>query len=195
LRENKNIANQRVQKKNLLRFSATVIALFLATLIDVTALSVVLSIHKNPPERTKIATLANGKYQFCSKPDPRDWQDGAGVCFNFSKIGNRVSGYYGYPHSDRFICIRGEVNDSFIKGEALEILWDLNPESNISKSKIGWDSEKRLTVDKGNIIRTEEGMDGAIHWVLFSKASLNVKGFYRYTAPRMTPPSQLCLWH
>ncbi|GAA6616766.1 hypothetical protein [Scytonema sp. NUACC26] len=103
-------------------------------------------------------------------------------------------GYYGYPHSDRFVCIRGEVNDSSIKGEALEILWDVNPESNISKSNIEWDSEGRLTLGKGNIVRTEEGMDGTIHWILFPKASLNVKGFYRYTAPRMTPPSQLCLW-
>ncbi|KYC43559.1 hypothetical protein WA1_10900 [Scytonema hofmannii PCC 7110] len=184
-----------MRKKNLLRLSVIVAALFIATLIDVTAPSVVLSIHKNAPDKTRIATLANGKYQFCSQPDPKDWQDGAGVCFNFSKAGDRVSGYYGYPHSDRFVCIRGKVNDSFIKGEALEILWAVNPESNISKSKIEWDSEHRLTLGKGNIIRTEEGIDGTLSWVFFPKASLNVSRFYRYSAPRMTPPSQLCLWN
>ncbi len=170
-------------------------ALLVATLIEVTVPSSVLSIHKNDSDKTRIATLANGKYQFCSQPDPRDWQDGAGVCFNFSKAGDRVSGYYGYPHSDRFICIRGEVNDSSIQGEALEILWAVNPEPNTSKSNVEWDSEVRLKLGKGNIIRTEEGIDGTIHWVLFPKASLNVSGLYRYSTPRMTPPSQLCLWN
>ncbi|MFH7027824.1 MAG: hypothetical protein ACHBN1_21105 [Heteroscytonema crispum UTEX LB 1556] len=39
----------------------------------------------NQNQRYAIATLTDGKYQFCSQGDPKDWRDGAGVCFNQSK--------------------------------------------------------------------------------------------------------------
>jgi hypothetical protein len=71
----------------------------------------------------RIATLADGNYQFCSQPAPHDWQDGAGVCFVFQKFDRQVEGYYGYPHLDNFICVRGRVEDNRITGEALEISW------------------------------------------------------------------------
>ncbi|GAB1542797.1 hypothetical protein NUACC21_54710 [Scytonema sp. NUACC21] len=183
-----------VAKNHLLRLSVVLSTLVIGTLIDFTTPSAFASTNKNAQGQIAIATLANGKYQFCSQPDPKDWQDGAGVCFNFSKLGDRVDGYYGYPHSDRFVCIRGEINENAIAGKALELLWAVDSEPNISKSKLDWDSEGRLTLSQGNIIRSADGIDGTIHWVLFSNASLNVNGFYRYSAPRMTPPSQLCQW-
>lgn len=150
----------------------------------------------NIKDRTQsaIATLTNGNYQYCSQPDPHDWRDGAGVCFNFAKIGDRVNGYYGYPHSDNFICVKGQVNGNLITGEALTISWADNQWRNIPKSAFKWDSEGRLTLSQGNIIRTLNDAEGRTTWILFRNASLNISGFYQYNTPRMKPPSELCEW-
>jgi hypothetical protein len=142
----------------------------------------------------KIANLTNGNYQFCSQPDPKDWRDGTGVCFNFSKIGNRVEGYYGYPHSDNFICIRGTVNGNYIAGEALAISWGINQWKNTPESTFKWDSEGHLTLSQGKIISTVNSGEDAVKWILYRHASLNIEGFYQYNYPRMTSPSQLCEW-
>jgi hypothetical protein len=149
----------------------------------------------NQNQRYAIANLADGNYQFCSQPDPKDWRVGAGVCFNFGKISDRVDGYYGYPHSDDFICVRGKVNNNLITGEALEISWAVNPWNKIPESTFKWDSEGRLTLSQGSIIRTSNSENGRINWILFPKASLNITGFYQYSSPKMTPPSQLCEWN
>ncbi|NDJ23232.1 hypothetical protein GS682_16630 [Nostoc sp. B(2019)] len=141
-----------------------------------------------------IASLANSNYQFCSQPDPKDWRDGAGVCFNFSKMGNRVNGYYGYPHSDDFICIRGVVNGDCITGEALAISWAANQLENRPESLFKWDSEGRLILSQGHLITTPDDNKDAVKWILYRNASLNVEGFYQYNRPRMTSPSQLCDW-
>ncbi len=58
------------------------------------------SVAQSQFAQPSIAKLANGNYQFCSQPKPNDWRDGAGVCLNFVKVGDRIGGYYGYPHSD-----------------------------------------------------------------------------------------------
>ncbi|MEA5506713.1 hypothetical protein VB735_27160 [Halotia wernerae UHCC 0503] len=141
-----------------------------------------------------ITNLANGNYQFCSQPDPKNWRDGAGVCFNFSKIGNRIEGYYGYPHSDNFICIRGTVNGNYIAGEALAISWGINQWKNTPESTFKWDSEGNLTLSQGNIVNTVNRGEDAVKWILYRHALLNTEGFYQYNYPRMTSPSQLCEW-
>lgn len=143
-----------------------------------------------------IASLVNGNYQLCSQPDPQDWRDGAGVCFNFHKIGNRVNGYYGYPHSDEFICIRGIVDGDYITGEGLGIVWDnFQPKNTPESAEFKWDSEGRLTLSKGNILNTINADEDGVKWILYRKASLNLEGFYQYNRPRMTPVSQLCQWN
>lgn len=153
------------------------------------------------PDKTKdqtqpmVATLADGNYQFCSQPDPHNWQDGAGVCFVFQKVARQVEGYYGYPHSDNFICIKGKVDDNLITGEALEISWTGHEWTDIPQSTFKWDLEGRLTLSQGSIIRTVDDVEGQIDWLLFRKAVLNLDGFYQYSSPRMTPPSQLCEWN
>jgi hypothetical protein len=144
---------------------------------------------------TNIASLAKGNYQFCSQPDPQDWRDGAGVCFNFSKNENRVNGYYGYPHSDEFICIRGIVDGNHISGEGLAIAWDnLQMKSTPESAEFQWDSEGRLTLSRGNILNTVNADEDGAKWIFYGKASLNLEGFYQYNHPRMTPVSQLCQW-
>jgi hypothetical protein len=147
-----------------------------------------------------IASLINGNYQFCSQPDPKDWRDGAGVCFNFNKNGNLVNGYYGYPHSDQFICIRGIVDadacGDCITGEGLGIAWDDLPLKNTPEAaEFKWDSEGHLTLSKGNILNTVNADEDNAKWILYRKASLNLEGFYQYNRPRMTPVSQLCQWN
>jgi hypothetical protein len=81
------------------------------------------SVVQSQPASTAIGNLENGNYQFCSQPKPNDWRDGAGVCLNFGKVGDRIDGYYGYPHSDVFICIRGSSLDNTITGKALGVFW------------------------------------------------------------------------
>ncbi|TYQ24436.1 hypothetical protein PseudUWO311_19225 [Pseudanabaena sp. UWO311] len=141
-----------------------------------------------------IATLANGNYQLCSQPKPSDWRNGAGVCFNFTKTGDRVDGYYGYPHSDDFICVRGLTNGSLITGEALAISWGGRQWISIPKTEFKWDEEGHLSLKDGKVIRTAMDRGGRTEWILFSHAKLNTDGFYQYPQPFMTSPSQLCDW-
>ncbi|ABA23343.1 conserved hypothetical protein [Trichormus variabilis ATCC 29413] len=144
-------------------------------------------------KKVNIANLADGSYQFCSQPDPQDWRDGAGVCANFHKTAHHFNGYYGYPHSDNFICIRGNIKGNLIVGEALSILWADEQQNNISTSAFKWDSEERLTLSQGNLISTANHAD-AVQWIIYRQALLNLEGFYQYNRPRMTPVSQLCHW-
>lgn len=141
-----------------------------------------------------IATLVDGNYQFCSQPKPSDWRSGAGVCFNFVKIGDRVDGYYGYPHSDDSICVRGKVRDGLITGEALATSWGGRQWISIPKTEFKWDEEGHLNLKDGKVIRTATDRGGRTEWILFSHASLNIKGFHQYDRTLMTSPSQLCKW-
>ncbi|MDJ0737181.1 MAG: hypothetical protein QNJ47_24460 [Nostocaceae cyanobacterium] len=162
--------------------------------LNVAFQSAAIPIKKAPLQQTKITNLRNGKYQFCTQPDPKDWQDGAGVCLNFTKTDNLIDGYYGYPHSSQFVCIKGKIDGNLITGEALEISFSDGERRSIPKSEFHWDSQQRLTLSQGKIIRTENDEWGRTDWVLFRRASLDVNGFYQYNKPRMTAPSQLCNW-
>lgn len=144
-------------------------------------------------QKVNIANLADGNYQFCSQPDPQDWRDGAGVCANFQKMENRFDGYYGYPHSDSFICVRGDINSNLIAGKASSILWT-DEQNNIPTSAFKWDLEERLTLSQGNFISSANHQD-AVQWIVYNQALLNLEGFYQYNRPRMTPVSQLCKWN
>jgi hypothetical protein len=152
------------------------------------------SLAQSQLAQTPIAKLTNGDYQFCSQPKPNDWRDGAGVCLNFAKVGNRIDGYYGYPHSDVFICIRGGILEDTIAGKALGIAWSGNQPSEIPQNRLDWDVERRLSLGPGRIIRTIRDRDNRTDWILFQTASLEVKGLYQYPTPRMTPASKLCDW-
>ncbi len=149
---------------------------------------------QNQPQQA-ITNLGNGNYQFCSKPKPQKL-DGAGVCFNFTKIGDRVDGYYAYPHSDDLICIRGKVIDNNIMGEALAVSWAGREWMNIPKAEFKWDEEGHLSLNDYKVMRSSEGDDrgNRIEWILFQQATLDLAGFYRYLQPSMTSPSQLCQW-
>ncbi|CAN1209760.1 DUF1036 domain-containing protein [Tumidithrix helvetica PCC 7403] len=145
--------------------------------------------------QTAIATLADGNYQFCTKPQPHDWRNGAGVCFNFAKIGDRLDGYYGYPHSDELICLRGKVDGTIVTGEALAISWAGREWTVIPQTAFKWDEAGHLTLDRGKIVRTSHGGMGRTDWILFRYAGLDTEGFYQYRKPLMTSPSQLCNWN
>jgi hypothetical protein len=152
-----------------------------------------LSIEQNANTQS-IATLANGSYQFCTEPPPSDWRSGAGVCFNFIKIGDRVSGYYGYPYTDDFICVRGQVKSNLVTGEALMMSWLGREWTSIPKTAFKWDEEGHLMIKDGKIIRTKIEKSGRTDWILFGSARLDTKGFYRSTKSLLTSPSQLCDW-
>jgi hypothetical protein len=149
------------------------------------------SLVQSQPAPTVTSTLANGDYQFCSQPQPNDWRDGAGVCLNFAKVGDRIDGYYGYPHSDVFICIRGNSLEDTITGKALGIFWSGRQPSEIPQNQLEWDTEHRLRLGPGKLIRTIHDQE---YWLLFQSALLDVKGLYQNPTPKMTSVSELCDW-
>jgi hypothetical protein len=149
---------------------------------------------KQNADTQAISTLANGSYQFCTEPPPSDWRSGAGVCFNFVKIGDRASGYYGYPYTDDFICVCGKVKGNLVTGEALMMSWLGREWTSIPKTAIKWDEEGRLLLKDSKIIRTSIDKSGRTDWILFGSAKLDTQGFYRSTKSLLTSPSQLCKW-
>jgi hypothetical protein len=114
--------------------------------------------------------------------------------FNFVKIGDRVSGYYGYPYTDDFICVRGKVKGNLVTGEALMMSWLGREWTSIPKTAFKWDEEGHLLLKDGKIIRTTIDKSGRTDWILFGSAKLDTQGFYRSTKSLLTSPSQLCDW-
>ncbi len=172
-------------KNNLLKFCGVILV----------AISTGVLIHSDDAQaQNAIATLADGNYQFCSQPQPRDWRAGAGVCFNFAKSGDRVDGYYAYPHTDDLICVRGKTKGSFITGQALAVSWGGRQWISIPTSEFKWDEEGHLSLKNGRVIRTAVDRGGRSEWILFNHAALDITGFHQYDKPLLTPPSQLCKW-
>ncbi|MGB7084919.1 MAG: hypothetical protein WBD47_05160 [Phormidesmis sp.] len=134
--------------------------------------------------------LPDGSYQLCSEPVPIDWKDGAGVCLNIIKQGTTVDGYYGYPHSERFVCIHGQISHNHIHGGGFVFSWPGHPWSEIPQEPFLWDEEGRLTLAGGTLTRQE----GDLSWITFQQADLNIEGMLLYPHPRMNPPDQTCNW-
>lgn len=143
---------------------------------------------------TSVASWSNGRYQLCTEPDPQDWQDGAGVCAVFSKVDRRLDGYYGYPHSDRFICLRGTVAEDLFRGQALTLTWADSERPSLASLEKEWQVETRMQVQQAKILRTEPAEDGWIVWVKFEKVTLDLQGMHRYAKAKMRPASELCNW-
>lgn len=153
-----------------------------------------ISRESSQPAQVTVSALANGNYQFCSQPDPRDWRDGLGVCFNFIKKDRAVDGYYGYPNSDNFVCVRGQVAGNSIVGKALALSWPGHTWLTIPPSEFVWDTEGHLKLNQGAIQRQSGQYDRQESWIVFEMAKLDISNFYRYDAPRMKPASELCRW-
>lgn len=148
-----------------------------------------------PTAETVLKHLANGAYQFCTEPDPQDWRDGAGACLNFVKQGTDIDGYYGYPHSDGFVCLQGRVSDNWFEGKGLVIVWAGSIVAEMPRDEVNWGKQDRLYLGKGNLVHREGMGKDQIAWIVFRKTRLNMKGLYPYASPRMTPATQLCDWH
>ncbi len=147
------------------------------------------------PSQTALVDLPDGAYQFCTEPDPQDWSDGAGICLNVVKQGLGVSGYYGYPHSDRFICLRGEISTEELAGQALFTSWSAHEWTEIPQEAFFWDEEDRLLLDRSSVIPGADTAESeALDWIAFQQANFNMQGLHAYSSPRMQPPEQLCDW-
>lgn len=94
-----------------------------------------------PTVELLLTNLPDGTYQFCTEPNPQDWQDGAGVCLNFEKHGTTVDGYYGYPHSSHFVCLRGQVLEDWLYGQGMVMSWSGQPWPDIPQAEFNWDQE------------------------------------------------------
>lgn len=141
-----------------------------------------------------LAKLGNGDYQLCSQVDPQDGRDGAGVCLNIAKRGDRVDGYYGYPHSGNFVCIRGQIDQHRVVGRGLVISWPSHPWPPIQPSQYQWRLDQHLTLKNGYLVRSVREAMGRVDWIEFDEVILDITGFYQYEAVKMRPPSQLCEW-
>ena len=106
-----------------------------------------------------LGSFADGSYQVCSEPKSSRF-DGAGVCFVFVKKASHVNGYYGYPHSDGFACLRGSVQGNQVRGEAYIALWDRDRQYEIPPSAFHWDQEERLLLNDGKLIQFAGDRDG-----------------------------------
>ncbi len=146
------------------------------------------------PSIPAIAALANGTYQFCSQPDPGDWRTGAGVCFTFQKTGQQVEGYYGYPHSDDFICLRGTIQDNVLQGEAFALAWAGAEWKAVPQTEFHWDAEGRLTLSQFSLPAPNQTSPEPPHKLFFRYAQLNLHAFYQYRQPRMQQIASLCTW-
>jgi hypothetical protein len=118
----------------------------------------------------------------------------AHVCFNFAKKDQAIDGYYGYPHSDSFVCIRGQLTGDSIVGKALALSWPGQGGPTIPPTEFVWDTEGHLSLNQGEI-RRQSGRDKLQEsWIAFKTAKLDISNFYRYNAPRMKPVTELCDW-
>jgi hypothetical protein len=152
--------------------------------------SAVAEVPAPPTMEQLLKTLPDGPYQFCTEPDPRDWRDGAGACFNFVKQELTLAGYYGYPHSGDFVCLRGQVAGNELDGQGLVVLWAGQSWFEIPTEEIVWDREGRLYLSEGSMVAGST----QVSQIVFGQARLNLQGLYQYPESRMTPPTQLCDW-
>ncbi len=141
-----------------------------------------------------LASLADGHYQLCTEPPPDDWRDGDGVCLNIFKQGRQLEGYYGYPHSSRFVCLRGQISGTQFQGEGMIISWSAHPWTDIPQTAFTWDDEARLMLVEGRVAHEEGTGEEQTRWIVFPAATLDLRNLYRYPSPQMTPPTQLCNW-
>lgn len=139
-----------------------------------------------------IATWSNGDYQLCSKPAPDDWQDGAGVCFRFQKLGQQVKGYYGYPHTDNFVCLKGSTQGNQVAGEAFAVSWEGAEWQDLPSGQFQWDAEGHLILSQAEMVPGDKTSKEWTSKVLFHSAQLDLQGFYRYQSLRMKHPTELC---
>lgn len=148
------------------------------------------AVDAQPTMEQLLMTLPDGTYQFCTEPDPQDWRDGAGACFNFVKQELTLAGYYGYPHSGDFVCLRGQVAEDWLDGQGLVVSWAGQSWFEIPTEEIVWDREGRLVLSHGTVVSGE----GQVSQLIFGQARLNLQGLYQYPESRMTAPTQLCDW-
>ena len=148
------------------------------------------AVDAQPTMERLLMALIDGTYQFCTEPDPQDWRDGAGACFNFVKQETTLDGYYGYPHSGDFICLRGQVTGDWLSGEGFVTSWAGQSWIEVPPEEIVWDREGRLFVSQADVIQHE----GRISQIVFRQARLDLQGLYQYPESRMTSPTQLCDW-
>ncbi len=142
---------------------------------------------------SSLAPLEDGRYQLCSQPEPDDWRDGAGVCLRLQKLGRFVQGYYGYPHSDNFICLQGYLQDTTLRGQAAAPVgwgWSYLDNPNV---EFFWDQEQYLQL-RGKDSQQRLDQTTGYHWVLLPQATLDIKALHIYSTVQMRSPDDLCPW-
>ena len=142
----------------------------------------------------RLELLADGNYQVCSLPEPKDGRDGDGVCFTFAKRGEYVDGYYGFPHSGTYICVQGKAEQNRVRGQGLALSWPGHPWPPITTSQYTWRLDQHLTLQNGYVVRSVREQSGRVNWLRFDEVKLDMDGFHQYPTVKMRSPTQLCDW-
>ena len=133
-----------------------------------------------------IATLPEGNYRFCSDRPPSDIDRVSGVCFRFSKQGDRVTGDYYYPYEGSSVCLTGRVNGNTVSGQAVERLSPTSePPEDLSEQLTSWRQEGFLQVGNGVYVDDRNRRDA----IRYRSALLNLNNFYQYNAGAVLPPA------
>ncbi|MGG6267495.1 hypothetical protein ACQ4M3_23330 [Leptolyngbya sp. AN03gr2] len=115
-------------------------------------LSLLQSVRAQSPT---LAGLANGDYQICNQSPPKDRKQGAGGCLVFHKQNDQIEGYYGYPHSDAFVCLRGTLKGTQIVGQGYLVSWQGSQWRIPSRTAFFWDQEHQLQLAQGKVIQNQ----------------------------------------
>ena len=163
--------------------------------LGITLLSPMAVVSQHDTMEVMLTTLKDGAYQLCTEPEPHDWRDGSGVCLHVVKQGTTLDGYYGYPHSSSFVCLRGQISENWLEGQGLVVSWAGYFWPEIPQEEFIWDyPEERLSLSQATLARREGIGESQVSWIVFQAVRLNMQSMYLYDSPRMTLPAQLCDW-
>jgi hypothetical protein len=183
-----------IQTMNIFRFSPVLATLFV---VSGSLISLLPNASAAPPPST-VEQLADGNYRGCSVPPPTEQNVVIrGLCFRFSKRGDRVVGTLFFPQTSSGICVSGSVDGDIINGEATEYLIEDEPirvlDQHQGSRTAKWDWDSFLMLGDGVVLESRSLTDGRgtryAGTILYERASLDLSSFYRYTAGTQLPPT------
>ncbi len=134
--------------------------------------------------------LPDGDYRLCGPHSSAELSGDQDPCYVFNKSGPQVDGYFGYPNSDSFICVRGNVSPLTVTGEALGLSWAGSIWTALPQTRFNWDPEGHLWLNQAILAHsTDMGQ-----WILFQDATLHLSGFQHQTSSTARSPLDLCDW-
>lgn len=163
------------------------------------------STQEKPSQKVAIADLADGNYQFCTKPPSYQASSGLDVkgwCFIFRKAGERAIGIYTFwaPSDYAQICINGTAKGNTVSGSGYEIVeGGSEPITDVDITKLSrggiwdnWNGEgNNLRVDIPHLYSTNKYPSGGYYaWIRYESVQLDLSKFYQRDVGKLIPPKK-----